>query len=90
MDDMTTEPPLGVMPKWLHDERRTEDIAALLNEEYQQGQKFLLSGLKSTTTSSETKRRNKIPETNTNQKEAAGECKWNPSTFRRRKITSKV
>ncbi|MCY1093974.1 MULTISPECIES: hypothetical protein [Bacillus] len=27
---MTTEPPLGVMPKWLHDERRTEDIAAAI------------------------------------------------------------
>ncbi|MEK4789369.1 MULTISPECIES: hypothetical protein [Bacillus] len=27
---MTTEPPLGVMPKWIHDERRTEDLAAAI------------------------------------------------------------
>ncbi|WP_186303785.1 hypothetical protein [Bacillus pumilus] len=27
---MTTEPPLGVMPKWIHDERRVEDLAAAI------------------------------------------------------------
>ncbi|MEK5135602.1 hypothetical protein NST39_16320 [Bacillus sp. FSL W8-0645] len=27
---MTTEPPIGVMPKWIHDERRAEDLAAAI------------------------------------------------------------
>nr|WP_180272986.1 hypothetical protein [Bacillus pumilus] len=27
---MTTEPPLGVIPKWMHDERRAEDLAAAI------------------------------------------------------------
>ncbi|MEK5008325.1 hypothetical protein MHI11_14235 [Bacillus sp. FSL K6-3312] len=27
---MTKEPPIGVMPKWIHDERRVEDLAAAI------------------------------------------------------------
>ncbi|MGM0971123.1 MAG: hypothetical protein ACQEWR_21440 [Bacillota bacterium] len=27
---MTIEPPIGVMPKWIHDERRAEDLAAAI------------------------------------------------------------
>lgn len=30
MNDMAKEPPLGIIPKFIHDERRAEDLAAAI------------------------------------------------------------